>query len=427
MRKQRLIYENTSLLIIFSYFLTASEFISNKEKDDMYEIQIRNHILFSLKKPAYFYSDTPVQILIDNGIDDSYDDHRLKRIANKEAKLNPLRDTGVDIIQLESDGSCTLVLCINGWKDDVAYSRLASFSLLLLHYPKLYGHVYYTDKISNNIQSFPPNPRLSFIKQPFMHPTTIKIADTVDMKPYQYQLDVVKNFKEKFRNGGRIRGILSMPCGTGKTYESYLLSKDRKQIIILSPLKQHAKQSLDKFIEYGYSKDKSLLVDSDGERDIDNIKKFIEENNSFLMSATFWSIDVIRKVLPFMKNPLIFVDEFHNLSKRNVMDKNDDFYGVLNSEHDILFMSATPRVYEIEEDDDRVGSAVNDDYNQKIFGPIIDSMSFRYAIENKYTSDYKIWLPSISSNDEQLNKELSIYDINPKLKDKCNFLLLSLS
>jgi type I site-specific restriction endonuclease len=105
------------------------------------------------------------------------------------------------------------------------------------------------------------------------------------------------------------------------------------------------------------------------------------------------------------------------------MNKDDDFYGVLNSEHNILFMSATPRVYEMEGD--------ADDHYQRVFGTIIPSMSFRYAIENKYICDFKIWLPFISSDDKQLNNEitrvLSVHDINPKLIDKCNFLLLSLS
>eukprot|EP00596_Hydrurales_sp_CCMP1899_P003625 CAMPEP_0119045650 /NCGR_PEP_ID=MMETSP1177-20130426/41670_1 /TAXON_ID=2985 /ORGANISM="Ochromonas sp, Strain CCMP1899" /LENGTH=794 /DNA_ID=CAMNT_0007017797 /DNA_START=468 /DNA_END=2849 /DNA_ORIENTATION=- len=398
----------------------------SKEKDDMYKIQIRNHIIFSLKKPAYLYSDTPVQLLIDNGIFDSYNDHRLKRIASKEANLNSFHDTGIDIIQVESDGSLTLVQCKNGHKG-VTIEDLADILDYSLHFDKLNAHVYYTDKISDNLESL--NSRLSFIKQPFIDPTTVMMAPTTEMKPHQYQLDVVQNMKENLGN----RCILSMPCGTGKTFVSYLfvsylLTEGRKQIIILSPLKQHAKQSLDKFIEYGYAKEKTLLVDSDGERDIEKIKLFMEKNDSFLMSATFWSVDVIRKVLSFMDNPYIIVDEFHNLSKTNVIDESDDFCNVLNSEQDILFMSATPRVYEIEEEDiDRVESAMSDDFNQRVFGPIIDSMSFREAIENKYVSDYEIYLPSISSQDEQLNKELSIYDIDSKLKDKGNFLLLSLS
>ena len=46
----------------------------------------------------------------------------------------------------------------------------------------------------------------------------------------------------------------------------------------------------------------------------------------------------------------IIIDEFHNLSKNNIIDEEDDFYKVLNSDHKIMFMSATPRVYELEDE-----------------------------------------------------------------------------
>jgi superfamily II DNA or RNA helicase len=385
----------------------------------MYESQIKNHIIASGKQ-AHLWSDTPRQLLIANGLLASHNDDRSKR---NEARLNPLRDTGVDIIQVEPDGSCTLVQCKNGYKDGVTYGHLAGFMNWLVNHDKLSGDVYYTHKVSRNLTDMPYNPRLTYIKIPFVDPTTM-VIDTVEIKPHQYQLDAVNDAVKCFKSGNR--GILAMPCGTGKTFVSNLLSKDHEQLIILSPLKQNTKQNLNKFIEYGYAKENTLLVDSDGERDIDNIKKFIGEHDSFLMSATFCSIDVIRKVLPFMKNPFIIVDEFHNLSKSNVMDMNDDFYGVLNSEHNVLFMSATPRVYEME------GDTGEDGYNQRVFGPTINSISFREAIEKKYICDYKIWLPSISSLidvqlDNELGNELSINDIDPKVKDKCNFLLLSLS
>jgi hypothetical protein len=49
-------------------------------------------------------------------------------------------------------------------------------------------------------------------------------------------------------------------------------------------------------------------------------------------------------------------------------------------------------------------------------------MSFTDAIDNKYITDYKIWLPSIHENNDQLNKELSIYDVTNIIKYKCIYL-----
>jgi DNA-directed RNA polymerase subunit H (RpoH/RPB5) len=49
-------------------------------------------------------------------------------------------------------------------------------------------------------------------------------------------------------------------------------------------------------------------------------------------------------------------------------------------------------------------------------------MTFTDAISNKYITDYKIWMPSIHENNEELDKELSIYEIDNKIKNRCKFL-----
>jgi superfamily II DNA or RNA helicase len=234
----------------------------------------------------------------------------------------------------------------------------------------------------------------------------------VDNKKLEYQ-DKAKKLAIKHYKKNK-RGILAMPCGTGKTYTSYLISKNFKQIIIVSPLKQFAKQNLDRYVEYGYQH-KTLLVDSDGTRDLDKIKTFIKANKSFLISATYDSVDAVYNSLEHMKDPFFIVDEFHNLSKTNVTDENDNFNKLLNTEHKMLFMSATPRVYELENDDD--------DFNQTMFGDTIYKMSFNEAITNNYTTDYRIWLPSIHEDNSELNNELSVYKIDDVIKSKCVFLL----
>ena len=110
---------------------------------------------------------------------------------------------------------------------------------------------------------------------------------------------------------------------------------------------------------------------------------------------------------------LIIVDEFHNLSKNNVSNEEDNFYKILSHEYKILFVSATPRVYEMENEDDNY---------MDMFGEIVYKMDFSKAIENKYICDYKIWLPSIHEDNSDLNEELTIYEIDDVIKSKCNFL-----
>jgi len=379
--------------------------MNNQDKGYLYEIQIRDYIINELKFPAYLWKDTPETILLQNNIIGSHNHNRLKRIENK---TNPLRDTGIDVIQVEND-KCSLVQCKNGYKKGVKMEDLAGFMCWISTLDTLKGYVYYTDKLSQNILSLPKNKRIEYIKHPFIQNIIEENNVLEKYEPYDYQEIAVNKFTEHFKISNR--GILSMPCGTGKTMTSYLISQKFKQIIILSPLKEFAKQNLNRYIEYGYE-NKTLLVSSDGCRDVKEIKKFIKSNKSFIISSTFCSIDCLIQVLDKTDNPLIIIDEFHNLSKNNIIDEEDDFYKVLNSEHKIMFMSATPRVYELEDEMEDT---------EHIFGEIFYKMNFNEAIENKFITDYKIWLPSIHEDNSQLNKELSIYEIDKVIKGKCNF------
>jgi len=372
----------------------------NNIKGYNYELQIKYYIINELNKKAFLWHETPETILINSGIIGSHNDHRLKRISNKE---NSLIDTGIDIIQIENNNLCSLVQCKNGYKNGLTFNDLSGFFGWMTGLINLSGYVYYTNKLSDNIKCLPnPNNRIKYIKQKYNE--NIKLEENKIIKPYDYQLEAFNKFNNNFTN----RGILTLPCGTGKTLISYLCSQKYKQVIILSPLKQFAIQNLNRFIEYGFINN-TLLVDSDGERDIKQIQKFINSNESFLISSTFCSIDVISKCK--FNNPLFIIDEFHNLSKNNVTYEEDDFYKLLNSNNKILFVSATPRVYELEEED----------YELDIFGPVIYSMSFTDAIDKKYITDYKIWLPSIHEDNKQLDTELSIYKINSVIKAKCKY------
>ena len=386
----------------------------NLEKGTNYEIQIRDYIVNTLNKRAYLWKDTPEYLLIESNIIGS---HNQNRIIRKENLENSLQDTGIDIIQVDKDDKCSIIQCKNGYKNGITMNDLSGFMCWLAHLDKLNGYVYYTNKLSNPISNLPKNNRIHYIKQSYIDRNLeINQISKIEYKPLNYQIDAKLAIEKYFLLNNR--AILSLPCGTGKTFTSYLVSKSYDQIIIVSPLKQFAKQNLDRYIEYGYSNN-NLLVNSDGERNIKLIEEFIKDNKKFLISATYCSIDIIQQCLKFSKNPLIIIDEFHNLSKNNMYDEDDNFNKVLYSDHRILFMSATPRIYELEYED------VEFDM-ETIFGKIVYSMTFSEAIKNKYITDYKIWLPSIHEDNEQLNnelkKELNVNEIEPTMRSKCNFL-----
>ena len=226
----------------------------NKVKGTNYEFQIRDYIINSLNKKAYLWSDAPELLLINNGLIGSHNENRIIRKENKE---NPLQDTGIDIIQIESSDSVSLVQCKNGYKNGITMSDLAGFALWMVSMENLKGYVYYTDKLSGPIKALPKTDRVQYIKHPYID-NTIVPKNKTKIEPYQYQLDATIAIENYFRKEDR--AILSLPCGTGKTFTSYLISQKYKQIIIISPLKQFAKQNMERFIEYGFS-GKTLFSD----------------------------------------------------------------------------------------------------------------------------------------------------------------------
>ena len=389
---------------------------TNNDKGYNYEIQTRNHIINVEKKRAYLWHHTPETLLIQNGIIGSHNERRLRR---KDNKLNSLQDTGIDIVidNNENDDDislpCAIVQCKNGYYDGILMEHLAGFMCWCASLPIIHGYVYYTSKLSRNILELPITNRITYIKLPYTENKQIlninnNINNNTIIEPYDYQIEASLAFSDFHR------GILSLPCGTGKTLTSYIISNKYKQIILISPLRQFAKQNLDRFIDYGF-KNSTLLIDSDGERDVDKVIEFIKTNPSFLLSCTFKSVDVIWKIMNHLdkKNVLFIVDEFHNLSVSNISDEEDNFYKILNSDRKILFMSATPRIYELEEKE------IDCYCSETIFGEILYKMTFTEAIEKKYITDYRIWLPSISENIDELLQELEIYQIDNVIKSKC--------
>ena len=162
------------------------------------------------------------------------------------------------------------------------------------------------------------------------------------------------------------------------------------------------KQNVDRFNQYEIDR-RTILIDSDGTRDIDKINKFIKDNNKVLLSVTYKSCDIICEILNDLENVLIIFDEFHNFSYNNIYNEEDSINKLINNEkHNKLYLSATPRIYELENNDD---IDVND-----IFGNYIYKMSFNEAINEKYISDYEVYLPIFELKENEEIKSLNIHN-----------------
>ena len=407
--------------------------MNKQEKGLLYEKYVKDFIIQKIGKNSYLWNECPENILIENTLIDSHNDMRLIRKDIKEGYLHSHKDIGIDIIQLDGD-KCSIVQCKNGYSNGLCVEDISGIMMRSNFLKNVRTFIYYTNCLSRNIRytakispyvvnidcstnidkllEVSNDNKIYFVRLPYEDKNNQEIIKT-EIIPYSYQIEAVAKFKEHFETNNR--GILSLPCGCGKTYTSYIISTDYSHIIILSPLREFASQNLNRFIEYGYDQINTLLVDSDGNRDIDSIKEIIKNKNKLLISCTYNSMDLITECLDLFKDALFIVDEFHNLSKANISDNENHIFKLLMSDYKILFMSATPRIYDIEYDDEAFDM-------EWLFGDVVYQMTFTDAIANKYITDYKIWLPSIHENNEELDKELSIYEIDNEIKNRCKFL-----
>ncbi len=343
----------------------------NRAKGAKYELYVRDFLL-TKSKDVYLWADIPMTILVSCGIYRHYSDKR--KFRETALKENHILDTGCDILYF--DGNWKIVQCKN-YTGSVKINDLAGFFYMMV-ISKLHGQLYYTSSISKNLEIYNCD-KVEYIKLEI----SSEVVEKPKMELYPFQKDAIRAVKPVKR------GILYLPCGCGKTIVSIIWARQFKLIIVFSPLRQYALQNLVKYASNteGYQQ---CLVDSDGDRDVESIKKMF--GGKLILSSTYKSVDVIRELLEDIEKVYgdsvgIVIDEFHNLTRDNVSKVDDDFNKVLTcKEFNYLFLSATPRVFEIEDDEIDI---------EDITGKVEFKYEFRDAIKEGYICDYDIYVPEI--------------------------------
>ena len=279
-------------------------------------------------------------------------------------------DIGCDIIGINHDDSIDYIQCKNysttGEDNVITIYDLAGFYNFVAENNIVNSIVYYSGKLSQQVKC--RQNKIKYINIPI-----IKNSKIFDFKPREYQIEAYNKLKDINRS------ILSMPCGTGKTFVSFLLSLDYKNIFILTPLISTTEQIFIHYKNY-YSSNKDInftLINCKAERNITNIKL----GNKNIIASTYDSCDIILKLLKKtnIEDNLIIIDEFHNISFDMISNENNKINQILTSENKILFMSATP---------------IETDNYKHIFGDCKYTLEWKTAIDNKYICDYNFYYPN---------------------------------
>lgn len=214
--------------------------MNNNDKGSNYEKQIYEYLL--LNNPTfeiYLWKYVPIKYLIE-----------LKFINdNKEIKdIKNIRDIGCDILIKTDSNKFIFVQCKNYFNKNICVADISGFCFLLAFDVNVEGLLITNTDISANIKLKLNNQyriKHSIISYNEIE-TKIKenqiISNNIQtIIPHKYQIDAYNCLIDK------IRGILKMPCGTGKTLVSILLAKNYDNVIIFSPLLLYAAQLLESY------------------------------------------------------------------------------------------------------------------------------------------------------------------------------------
>jgi superfamily II DNA or RNA helicase len=346
---------------------------------------------------VWFFKSTPENIIAKTSLYDSYETYSKYRNSDIGADLVAVRNNKVFFIQ-----------CKN-YDQTISINDLASY-YFLLHEHNLNGVVYYNGKLSERITDLSKQ-KVPFINLQFNNQLIdnliLKQKQPNNLSPKDYQTEAVECLQN------HERAILSLPCGMGKTFTSSLIATSYPNVVILAPTRTLAEELLFNMYEYLDELYTPILISMDGSRNIEHIKSIITEMN--IISATYDSVDILVQIIDNLICPFVIIDEYHNLSEANLTDKTNPINKLLQSNHKILFMSATP-----------LKTNLSEITNAKYFGNQIYKYPWTTAIEKSYICDFKIVLPEnciYVKIFEQFMIDLNSDIIDHKLVYKAYFLL----
>jgi superfamily II DNA or RNA helicase len=385
---------------------------SSQIKGSEYEFFIRDFLIEqNFTNKIWLWSDLPEFELKKSGLLQNWNKHRLER---KDNKINNQPDVGCDILMKDTEKDEYIVIQCKNFSPEnaVTIHHLSGFYVIIATYKKK-GIVYYSSKLSYKIKDLQATPEIQYIKKIMENPKVIENKIKLLENPHYFQIEAYEKLKNEKRS------ILALPCGTGKTLTAMMIGKDYDNIILVSPLIEYSKQNLERFEDelniFGY---KSILINSDATRDKDEILESLIKNKKNILSFTYKSADILMEVLDKIENKIVIIDEFHNLSKNDILgtDEQTYLYKLLKSDSKILFMSATPKFFNIDDFDYE---------NEEIFGKVLYSMTMAKAISEKYITDYEIYIPDISvkNNLDDISKEVTLDNIPKELALKAKFIM----
>lgn len=212
--------------------------------------------------------------------------------------------------------------------------------------------------------------------------------DNIEYKPNKYQIEIIEKTKRHYEINDK--GIIILPCGTGKTVLGSFICEDYNKILICVPSKILINQWREK-IKSILPEHHLMIVNIDD--------KFMNtKHKKIVVISTYHSCHKIKGIFDMKIG-----DECHHLVGENKNEKGFKYFHKIES-NKTLFLTATKKIV-VQKENQRENYSMDDIC---MFGEIIYEKNLQWAIENKLITDYN--LICLKNNEE------TIQDIMRKCK-----------
>ncbi len=457
----------------------------NQQYFQDYEFYCIDYHRQNYNQKTYHWKFIPESVLFDAGFITDFNKIRMNRKKMFEDGINYVREYGLDGIaeeKIDENTSHYHGIQCKLWNRNLTANDLGTFfSVYLARFkmknPLSKAYLYHTSKLQIDLQDDIDNTlgqvnrtKLLFdINQINQNNNLIENVENKELKETEfelrdYQIEAIHALNQEWD------GIktLTIPCGMGKTviFANHLKEKRYKNIFIMSPLKVHVKQNLDRVKEF-LGDYETLLLDSDedGTTNYEDLKNILDKN--CIISTTFKSAENLFKEF-FIKNKVDNIDDFdedeedeedglikcppeddkeddeeedeetQSLEDDEISEEQEEYESLIDLSNSILIIDEAHNLINKDELIEIIKcfpkvllvTATPPSCMEDKFGSeSIYHYEFKRAIDEKYICDYEIYLPIITKNTEteesnvMIEIPIELNDLNEELTKKSMFLM----
>ena len=380
-------------------------------------------------------------------------------------------DAGIDLVAIDQDGGVCAIQC-KFYASDYKLQKKDIDSFMTASGKEPFTHRLVVDSTSGD-WSKNAEDAINNQQIPVTRLTITEMADgSVDWSRYNHNDKTVPIFSdtktlrahqqkalEKVQSHFKTqsRGQLIMACGTGKTFTSLKIAEQEagigKRVLYLVPSLALMQQTIKEwFIDtavpiYGLSvcSDSSIGKANDDFGDIslsdlaipattkpNKIADKVKNAPTDKMIVVFSTYQSIQVVSDAQKNhamgdfDIVICDEAHRTTGVTLSGDDESHFVKVHNEKYIgvtkrLYMTATPRVYgdTAKTKAGEINAVLAQMDDESLYGSVIDTVSFNYAVENGLLSDYKVIVLALSEGavDASFQKLFSSEDFELNLED----------